>query len=116
MSHPVMYFEIAGKDSSKLTGFYEELFGWGINTDPATGYGYVDAVKPGVGGGIAETRDGSAGHVTVYVGTADVDATLERAGALGGSTILPRTEVSDQIAIGLLGDPDGHVVGLVEQA
>lgn len=116
MSHPVMYFEVSGKDSEKLTRFYQDLFSWNINTDPNTGYGYVDAVEPGVGGGIAPTPDGSPGQVTVYVGTPDVDDTLERAGSLGGSTILPRTEVSEQIVIGLLADPDGHVVGLVEQA
>jgi predicted enzyme related to lactoylglutathione lyase len=111
-----MYFEVSGKDSAKLTSFYEELFEWKINSDPSTGYGFVDAVEPGMGGGIAPTPDGSQGNVTVYVGTPDIGKTLGRAGQLGGSTILPRTVVSDQIVIGLLADPDGHVVGLIEQA
>lgn len=116
MSHPVMYFEVSGKDADKLSEFYGSLFDWSINTDPESGYGYVDAVAPGVGGGIAPTTDGSVGNVTVYVATPDIPSTLARVGALGGSTILPRTEVSEHIVIGAFADPDGHVIGLVEQA
>lgn len=116
MSHPVMFFEVAGKDGEQLTDFYTDLFGWNVTTDPANGYGFVDPVAPGVGGGIATTPDGSAGHVTVYVATEDVAGTLERARNLGGSTILPRTEVDERITIGLLADPEGHLIGLVEQS
>jgi predicted enzyme related to lactoylglutathione lyase len=28
MAHPVMHFEVTGKDLGKLQKFYGELFGW----------------------------------------------------------------------------------------
>ena len=28
MTHPVLHFEVAGKDLDKLQAFYGELFGW----------------------------------------------------------------------------------------
>lgn len=65
MSHPVMYFEVSGKDAAKLTDFYAGLFEWNVNTDPSTGYGYVDPVERGMGGGIAPTSDGSPGTVAL---------------------------------------------------
>lgn len=67
-------------------------------------------------GGIGQTPDGSAGHATFYVGTSDVAGALERAEALGGQALLPRTVVTDDIVIGLIADPDGHVVGLIERS
>ena len=115
MGHPVMYFEVAGKDGAALTDFYANLFAWDVAVDQDTGYAFVDGVTPGVGGGIATTSDGSRGHVTVYVGTPDVTATLDKAGSLGGSTVMPRTVVSEHITVGLLADPEGHLIGLVEQ-
>lgn len=65
MSHPVMYFEVSGKDAAKLTDFYAGLFEWNVNTDPSTGYGCVDPVERGMGGGIAPTSDGSPGTVAL---------------------------------------------------
>jgi len=28
MAHPVLHFEVSGKDLDKLNSFYSELFGW----------------------------------------------------------------------------------------
>ena len=44
---------------------------------------------------------------------ADVTASLERASALGGTIIMPRT-VTPDVTMGLFEDPEGHVLGLVE--
>ena len=43
-------------------------------------------------------------------------AHLEQVTALGGSVIMPATTVMEGVTIGLLADPEGHIVGLVESS
>ena len=48
---------------------------------------------------------------TFYVGTDDPQASLDKAVALGGTVIMPVTELP-QVTIALFADPEGHVIGL----
>ena len=55
MKNPVVWFEVVGKDGSKLRKFYSDLFGWKI--EGATGdmdYGLVAAANGGIGGGVGK--------------------------------------------------------------
>jgi predicted enzyme related to lactoylglutathione lyase len=113
MAHPVLHFEVSGKDLDKLQTFYSELFGW--RTQRAEGdmpYAMVEKEGDGIGGGIGQSSDGN-GHVTFYVGADDPQAVLDRAEQLGGKTIMPVTELP-QVTIALFADPEGHVVGLAK--
>jgi uncharacterized protein len=72
MSHPVVHFEVSGKDLDKLQKFYGELFGW--KTQKAQGdmpYAMVEKEDGGIAGGIGQAPDGN-GHVTFYVDTDDL--------------------------------------------
>jgi len=111
MAHPVMHFEVTGKDLDKLQTFYGELFGWKTSKVPGEiPYAMVDKEGDGIGGGIGQAQNGG-GHVTFYVGTDDPQATLDKAEQLGGKTIMPVTKLP-QVTIALFADPEGHVVGL----
>jgi uncharacterized protein len=110
----VMHLEIVGKDGKALQRYYSDLFGWKINTDNPGGYGMTDAAVTGVVVGIGSTQDGSAGHVTGYVRVADVDATQAKAKALGGSIIMPKFSPDGSAQLGLIADPEGHIIGLTE--
>lgn len=113
MSHPVLHFEVAGKDLDSLQAFYGELFGW--KTQKAAGdmpYAMVEKEDGGIGGGIGQAPDGK-GHVTFYVGADDPQAVLDKAEQLGGKTIMPVTELP-QVTIALFADPEGHVIGLAK--
>jgi len=112
--HKLMHLEIVGKDQKALQSFYSDLFGWKLNTDFPGGYGMTDAADTGIVVGIGATPDGSAGHVTGYVRVADVSATLAKAEELGGSTIMPRFSPDGQSYLGLVADPEGHILGLTE--
>jgi predicted enzyme related to lactoylglutathione lyase len=71
MAHPVVHFEVSGKDLDKLNGFYAELFGWKTQKVPGEmPYAMVEKEDGGIGGGIGQAPDGN-GHVTFYVGTDD---------------------------------------------
>jgi predicted enzyme related to lactoylglutathione lyase len=112
MAHPVIHFEVSGKDVDRLNSFYSELFGWKTQRAEEMPYAMVEKEDGGIGGGIGQTPDGN-GHVTFYVGTDDPQATLDKAAELGGKTILPVTELP-QVTIALFADPEGHVVGLAK--
>ena len=113
MSHPVVHFEILGKDGKALQDFYSSLFGWKIDTDNPMGYGLVDAGANGTGinGGVAN-GDGSS-WATFYVESDDLAASLEKAEQLGGKTVVPPQELPMGISIALFEDPEGHTIGLV---
>ena len=112
MGKPVVHFEVVGKDGKKLQQFYGELFDWKMNTDNPQNYGIVDNGGTGINGGVGQSPDGS-GHVTWYVQVEDINGCLEQAEALGGKTVLPRTEM-DMVTLALLNDPEGNTIGLVE--
>src|SRR5207248_3062959 len=68
MQHPVMWFEVLGRDAATLCQFYGGLFGWRFNGDP-TKYGMVDEVNRGIPGGVGESYPGTRPWVTFYVET-----------------------------------------------
>ena len=119
MGQPVVHFEIIGKDGAKLQSYYSELFGWEINADNPMNYGIVtregntDPDGVGIGGGVGGAPEGYDGHVTFYIGVADVEAALAKAESLGGSRTMGPDEVMEGTVIGLFTDPEGHTVGVV---
>ena len=113
MDHPVMWFEVLGRDAAQLCQFYNGLFGWKFNGD-ATKYGIVDAVNRGIPGGVGAIYPGTRSWVTFYVETSDVTASLAQAERLGGKIVIPRTSLPD-VTLGVFEDPEGHAVGLVER-
>jgi predicted enzyme related to lactoylglutathione lyase len=70
----------------------------------------------GIGGGIGGPGpDGYPGHVTFYVGVPDVEAALAKAESLGGKRVMgPERIDGAKVEIGLLTDPEGHLVGVVK--
>ena len=87
MAHPVVHFEIIGKNPESLRNYFGELFGWQFDTsspvaeavsEPAN-YGFVDRIMTPDGTGIPGGIGGGAsypGHVIFYVPVPNVDAAL----------------------------------------
>ena len=114
MAHPVMWFEVLGRDGDRLRTFYADLFGWKIAGDTPMKYGLVDTGEArGIPGGIGAAYPGTRPWVTFYVETPDVTASLAQSEKLGGRVVMPRTVLPD-VTLGVLEDPEGHVIGLVE--
>jgi predicted enzyme related to lactoylglutathione lyase len=114
MAHPVMWFEVLGRDGGRLQQFYGDLFGWTFDVIQPINYGVAKTGDlRGISGGVGQTSPGTQSWVTFYTETPDVTASLERAVALGGKVVMPRTVLPDVI-LGIFEDPEGHVLGLVE--
>jgi predicted enzyme related to lactoylglutathione lyase len=112
MGNPVVHFEVVGSDGARLQQFYGDLFDWKINADNPMNYGIVDNAGEGINGGVGGSPDGK-GHVTWYVQVDKIDDCLKKAEEMGGTTVMPRTEM-DMVTMALVADPEGNVVGLVE--
>jgi predicted enzyme related to lactoylglutathione lyase len=120
MGYPVVHFEITGRDGPALHAFYADLFEWKVDANNPMGYGIVareENLSPegvGIGGGIAQGPEGYGGHVTFYVQVPDVEATLAQAEALGATRMMGPEQVMEDLVIGLFTDPEGHVIGVLQ--
>ena len=106
MTAPFVFFDIAGPAELNLASFYTKVFGWQADH---TGQ-FALAITPPLRGAFrpdpAEKR--------IYVGVADVTATLATVVEAGGKIDAPRFEVPGVVVLGLFRDPAGNEMGLVE--
>ncbi len=84
MANVVDYFEIGTSDPAASTAFFSGLFGWEIG--PPSGPAKYAMVE-GDRGGLWDTSDtGGANWAIFYVQVDDVQASVDRAVALGATT------------------------------
>jgi len=102
----VVFFSIFGPNGSELQQFYAEVFEWKAS---ASGDVTVPVTAPLMG-----TIGQGAPETLIYIGVADVTATLQRVTARRGTIRFPRTEVPGRVVLGMFKDPAGNSVGLVE--
>ena len=70
MSHPVVHFEVIGKDPDGLRAYFGELFGWQFDTPSPVApevsepdkYGFLDPIATADGTGIRGGVGGGAAH------------------------------------------------------
>jgi predicted enzyme related to lactoylglutathione lyase len=103
---PVVFFSIFGPNSAELQRFYATVFEWQV---PPSG-DVTASVKPPLPGSIAA----GMAETMIYVGVADVTATLKVVVANGGTIRFPRLEVPGRVVLGAFKDPAGNSIGLVE--
>ena len=113
MGNAVVHFEVGAADDGPLVAFYGELFGWGLQGLSGGGYTMIDTRgSGGINGGIGRSRTGEPWSA-FYVETGDLQATLDTASSLGGTTVMPVTDVGGAVTLAMFNDPDGLLVGLV---
>lgn len=117
MAHPVMWFEVMGTNGDSLRTFYSSLFKWTFKVEGPMQYGVASTGDDrGIPGGVGQAGAGYRPYgTTFYVETQDVTASLAEAERLGGTVVAPPTVVGGDMTIALFADPEGHVVGLVQQ-
>ena len=114
MANPVVWFEVMGRNGEGLRSFYSDLFGWRFDVDEKINYGMVEATGgQGIPGGVG---GGDRQHVTFYVSTPSINASLDAVTQRGGKVVMPRTELPGGTILGMFTDPEGNAVGLVEEA
>lgn len=118
MPAPVVHFEIGCNDLEKTRAFYAQLFGWEYapGAPNMAMIGNVGPMAPtktdGIGGHLTALGHPPHQYVTIYAQVEDIDATLQKAEKLGGSTIVPKTEVPTMGWFAWFKDPEGNAIGL----
>jgi predicted enzyme related to lactoylglutathione lyase len=114
VSNPVVHFEVGAADDEALVAFYREIFGWGFESIPGGGYTMIDTrAGHGINGGIGKSQNGEP-WAAFYVEVEDLQATLDKANSLGGTTVLPVTSFGEAVTIAMFNDLDGLLIGLVQ--
>ena len=110
MSNPVVHFEIGCQNNEQTATYVSQLFGWKMQ-----GMGPATMIDTGSGSGIQ-------GHITAlghepqrytifYVQVDDVQAFLDKAGKLGGKTLVPPVQIPTG-TFAWFADPEGNTIGL----
>jgi hypothetical protein len=113
MSHPVVHWEIGGRNAGALREFYVKAFGWTL-TEAGPTYTLIQA-DGGLGGGIMQVPPGTPAYVTVYVAVDDLAGKLAEIQEFGAKTIVPPTTIGDAMSFAMFADPEGTVIGLLRQ-
>jgi predicted enzyme related to lactoylglutathione lyase len=117
MGAPVVHWEINSNNAAQLQEFYAKLFGWSINANNPMNYGLVSTgSKLGANGGIGQNdpNQPAPAAVTFYAQVNDLQETLNRAVSLGGTIVVPPTEIPNMVTFALFHDPDGNTIGIVK--
>lgn len=119
--------ELMTSDPEKAKEFYQALFGWTAKTEEMGGMAYtmfMHGNKPV--GGMIKTPDGKQvhskkhkkanqsmpAHWMSYVAVANIEASVEKAKALGGMVVVPKTNVNDIGSFAIIQDPTGAHIAL----
>lgn len=120
MGNPVVHFEIHSSNAASLNKYYAELFGWHVNADNPMSYGMVEThagkctdIGKSIDGGISPQMGDEPNMVLFYVEADDLQASLDKAVALGGTVFMPVTEMP-MVTFAMFTDPQGNVIGLVK--
>jgi len=125
MAGRVVHFEIPYDDGDRARKFYAEAFDWQLQEMPGMEYTLVlsgpsgdqGPTEPGyINGGMLAREESAATGPVLVVDVPDIEAALERVGALGGSTVVPKQPVGEMGFTAYVKDPEGNVVGLWETA
>lgn len=115
MAAPVVHFEMGFKDAAKAREFYGPLLGWEFSA-----YGGASMISnlgpmvgtPGIGGHLNQLGHPPHNYCVVYAQVDDIGATVAHAQKLGGSMLVPETQVPGMGSFAWIKDPEGNVLGL----
>jgi uncharacterized protein len=116
MGQAVVHFELRVVDPELQGAFYSSLFGWTFGpSDPLLGYRMIDTgAGAGIGGGMVPAQATLTPGITVSIQVTSLDASLERAQALGATRVLPPTSLPGGGRFAVMTDPEGNQLGLIE--
>jgi predicted enzyme related to lactoylglutathione lyase len=111
--HPIAHIEFSANDPEEAGKFYNDLFGWKLETMPQMDYVTFET-EPNRGGGFPRIDNEmiKPGDVIVYVHTDDIETSLAKVETIGGKVLLPKTEIPTIGWYAFFADPTGNRVAL----
>jgi uncharacterized protein len=110
MGNAVVHFEIGCRNKEQNADFFARIFGWQMQAmGPATMIN--TAADSGIQGHMTSLEHEPYHYTIFYVQVDDVKAYLDKAGELGGKTLVPPIEIPTG-TFGWFADPEGNTIGL----
>ncbi len=109
----ICHVEIPSKDFAMAKKFYGEVFGWECRYIPEMDY-MTFKTPDGVGGGFDKDREISLHPgIEIYIEVEDIDATIKKTEAAGGTCVKGKTQISQEMGYyALIVDMEGNQLGL----
>lgn len=113
------HIELETTDIGRTRSFYEGIFSWTFQIFPGMETYALFTTPSGLGGGFdfgPNAEPLSEVGPILHIEVEDIDATLEKIVAGGGTTIVPRTKISDEFGcFALFLDNVGNRLGVWSQ-
>lgn len=125
MSGRVVHFEVPADDVERAQGFYQEAFGWQVQTVPGFEYSSVtttatdDQGRPAEAGAInggMVPRQSPIDRPVITIEVADIEDALSKVESGGGSTVVPKEPVADMGFTAYFKDSEGNLMGMWQNA
>lgn len=116
----IHYFEIQSSDPARDAKFYEKVFGWSFNVDPAVPIEYHRIATDGMMGGLLKRPAAippAHSGTNAYVCSVEVESFDKTAAVItsnGGQIALPKFAVPGRCWQGYFLDPDNNTFGIFE--
>jgi len=114
MNGSVVQWQFVSSRPEEVAGFYAKAFGWKVTAANGLGYRQVSA-GDGIEGGIWPAPPGTQGFVQLFLGVADVEASVARAVTFGAEIVVPVTTLPDGDTMAVLRDPTGVTFGVMRK-
>lgn len=111
----IVYLEIPTADVARSSNFYKAVFGWSIKRREDGATAFDDGVGEVSGTWVTGRPTSPDPGLLVYIMVRNIGETLQAVVQNGGRIVLPMGEEMEQL-IGRFADPDGNVLGLVEES
>ena len=117
----VVHFEIPVEDMKRAEKFYNDVFGWKMNSVPSVGYTLISTVETGekgmpkesgaINGGMLK-RQGPIISPVITINVKNIDAAIKKLEKLGGKVVMPKFPVGNMGLSAYFKDTEGNVLGL----
>lgn len=121
---PAIFFELPANDMNRAKRFYEEVFGWEIDSSYAryfwahTAHARTASHRsqvPGQINGALQQKDDAIRMTRIVVEVASIDVVTEKIAASGGSIMLPKRSIpGTAMAYAIVRDTEGNEINIIE--
>ena len=126
--NPVIHFQMPAADNERAAAFYSSVFGWVMKQLGAEYGGYMTAdttpvgpdmrpIKPGAinGGFFMPTNDPDSRKTTVVIGVDDINESMKKVLAAGGTTKMKEPAVLPNVGLFMtFTDTEGNFVAMLQ--
>lgn len=114
MGNPIFHWELMVKDVDKAIEFYTAVFDWQVDRDNFPDYPLVKTGSNPGGGMLKKPDQVASAALNTYFHVEDIESTLARVLALGGTVVAPKMAIPGIGFWALFADPDGIPVGIMQ--